>query len=150
MPNIRVRIARIGNVIEVEVPRGSSIAAALEAGSISVRDDATLHLNGSAIERSEWATTSLDEEDALILLASPIRGELPTPKLKEVLAFLRRHGFKRAAGKGDHEKYTAPDGTLIVVNPAKRDSKHIDLGTAKQLAKYLGVNLYELHAALGQ
>ncbi len=98
----------------------------------------------------------IDEEDVekinvtdnVIIIAKGARGEVSTPKLKAAIKHLKSLGFKESSGKGDHRKFTNERGDSVILNPAKTDSKHIDLGSAKDLARLLGHTLASLNEAL--
>ena len=75
--------------------------------------------------------------------------EFPTPSLNSVRRYLRSIGaVQLPGGKGDHEKWRLSDGTVIILNAAKRNRKDLDFGSLKSIAKALGKDIAEMTEAI--
>jgi len=75
------------------------------------------------------------------------RFQLQTPRLKEVVRYIRRQGGEvNENAPGDHKRATL-NGQPFHLNKAKRDNK-LDLASAKDLARILGVKVRDLNRAI--
>jgi len=83
-----------------------------------------------------------------IVITRNILGEAPTPKIAAAKKYLLKMGCIEKGGKGDHSKFTCANGKIFVLNAHKRDSKHLDLGSAKSMAKHLNLSLADLYAEI--
>lgn len=101
---------------------------------------------GDKLTVEQAASTALSAQR--VVLAEAIIGHAPTPKMRPAIQYLKNQGYTQSTGKGDHIRFTAPDGQSITLNPDKRDSKHLDLASAKELARSLGVSLADLYSMI--
>lgn len=142
------KIIRIpGNVLEVECDEGSNVSKILEVAGIKIdKGKQCVSVDGCIIEPSQFNDTT--PRDKRILVTRGAKGAAPTPLFKKARKYLLGHGFVETSGKGDHVKFTAPSGELLVLNTDKRDSKHLDIASAKQVARYFDINIAELYELL--
>jgi hypothetical protein len=76
-------------------------------------------------------------------------GESQTPTLKDIQRYLRSIGAVFIGhGKGDHEKWKLRDGTVVILNAARRHRKEVDFASLKALAEALGLNITQLAKAI--
>ena len=89
----------------------------------------------------------LCDGDRITVSPNGIHGEVWVPTLKVFKNYLRGSGFQFArSGKGDHEIWQAHDGNHLAVNASKRDKKHVDIATVRQLAELKGISFQEVIA----
>lgn len=141
---MKTRIVLVpGREIEVEFSKGESIEQVLKRYHIEINfENQALPLGGVNIEAYDIRRVLLSKE--LLVIASGARGEAPTPLVKSAIKYLIKHVFTERGGKGDHRKFTNDNGDIVVLNPAKNDHKHLDLGSSKSLATFLEVPLRRL------
>ena len=74
------------------------------------------------------------------------RFQLQTPRFRDVERFIRRHGTIDESAPGDHKRATL-NGQRFHLNRAKRGNT-LDLASAKELARALGVKMHDLNHAI--
>ncbi len=122
----------------------TTVKAILESQGINIdyeKDVITLN-------QTTLSNTGLElevDQDCRITISRCTRAEAPTPKVKSAIKFLKNQGYTQRPGKGDHLVFNYPNSKPIVINPDKRDKKHIDLGSAKKMAEVFGESLHTLY-----
>jgi len=141
----KIKIIRVpGTAIDAEVDYQLSIGEILNEVGISINHEIEAVFVGNN-KVSKESITNTYIIGGVIIIAKGARGEAPTPKLKEAIAFLTNRGFIKEQAKGDHIKFTKPKFPTIILNPDNRDRKHICLGSAKSMAKAFRLTLSELY-----
>jgi len=142
----KIKIIRIpGATVELEVEIGKTLESILIEANISIDfSKQALMVGSNKVQESE--VNNIKNIEGVIIISTGAKGHAPTPKIKSVIKYLKSRGYIENGGKGDHRKFSNQKGEVIVLNPDNRDQKHLDLGSAKSLAKALGLNLTTLYA----
>ena len=74
------------------------------------------------------------------------RFQLQTPRLKDVVRYIKQHGEVDERAPGDHKRAKL-NGRTFQLNAAKRGDA-IDLATARDLARVIGIKVRDLNQAL--
>lgn len=145
---MQTKLVRLGvKALEMEFEQGDSLGMVLSSYEISVDFESEgVFQAGKAIQENELNSVPASEEP--IIIARGVRGEAPTPLYRTAIRYLRQRDYVEHGGKGDHKKFTARNGSIVILNSDKRDKKHLDMGSAKSLAKHLGVSFGKLHEML--
>lgn len=137
-----------GGIADIEFTQGETIGQILEKYEIEIDfEKQALSLGGTRVCQDQLDHTELTASP--IIIARGARGEAPTPLVKSAVKYLKNLGYIEGGGKGDHRKFTSDSGAIVILNPAKNDHKHLDLGSAKGLAKHFGVSLGNLYTKIG-
>jgi predicted RNA binding protein YcfA (HicA-like mRNA interferase family) len=127
----KLKIIRIpGKTILVEMGKGKTLKSILDSAGIAIDfSSQALYIDNTRI--SEKDIDNICNINSDIVIAMGAKGQAPTPKMKNVIKHIISLGYKENGGKGDHRKFTNPDGKMIVLNADKNDHKHLDLGSSK-------------------
>jgi predicted RNA binding protein YcfA (HicA-like mRNA interferase family) len=139
-----IKIVRIpGLTTTVEVSPLESLESIFLSLNISIDNEKECVYIGNGIVLPEnFGKTHLIGK--VIIIAKGVRGETPTPKVKDVIRYLSSLGYAKSEGKGDHIKFKKESSPTIIINRDNSDKKHICLGSARTLANILELNLSEL------
>ena len=144
----KVKIIRApGTTTDVDVDHALSINEILHSAGIEIDHEVeSVFCGNGKVTKENMGKVHIT--DGVIIIAKGARGEAPTPKLKAAIKFLISNGFEMEPANGDHIKFRRPNFPTIILNPDNSDKKHIDLGSAKSLAKAFNLTLSELYQRL--
>lgn len=142
-----IKILGLGLKKEIDLPHGSSISKILEYLDIDLSERYVVFSDEKEIESSDFDKEFTHNGVIVISYGTGASGSAPTPKIKNVIKFLKKNNYEKIkGGKGDHMKFkNNVNNTIVILNPDNNDSKHLDLGSAKSLAEKLNMNLVELY-----
>lgn len=136
-----------GGVVEVDAPDGCTVLDVVRQAFPDVDLSSFSIFHGKeklTLEQAAATTLSVQR----VVLAEAIIGHAPTPTMRRAIQYLQSQGYTQSSGKGDHIKFKSPGRRSITLNPAKRDAKHLDLASAKQFARSIGVSLADLNCEI--
>lgn len=136
-----------GTTIEVEVNNSPSINELLHSIGVEINHETeSVFVGNGRVVKEDMGKTHMI--GGVLIIAKGARGEVPTPKLKSATEFLINNGYVKESANGDHIKFKKSNFPTIIINSDNNDKKHIDLGSAKSLAKAFNLTLSELYQHL--
>lgn len=144
----KVKVIKVpGTTTEVEVNHSLSVNELLHSIGLEINHEIeSVFVGNSRVVKEDMEKTYII--GGVIIIAKGARGEVPTPKLKSATEFLTNIGYVKESANGDHIKFKKANFTTIILNSDNSDKKHIDLGSAKSLAKAFNLTLSELYQRL--
>jgi predicted RNA binding protein YcfA (HicA-like mRNA interferase family) len=132
-----------GSVIEVDLPSGHSISEILDVAQIDVDESQSVFVGRSKVSHADF--DKIHVIDGYVIVAKGVRGEVPTPKVRKVVKFLKVQGFSLVSGgKGDHMKFKNLAGETVIINRDNRDKQVVCLGSVKSLSGIFNLSPVQL------